>query len=45
MTIISVTPVVAIEGYLNMAEKQMLKVKPKPIIKVNKSLWQQLFGK
>ena len=34
-----------IEGYLNMAEKQMLKVKPKPIIKVNKSLWQQLFGK
>ncbi len=33
-----------IEGYLNIAEKQMLKVKPKPIIKVNKSLWQQLFG-
>ena len=34
-----------IDGYLNMAEKQMLKVKPKSIIKVKKSLWQQLFGK
>jgi hypothetical protein len=34
-----------IEGYLNIAEKQILKAKPKPIIKVNKSLWQQLFSK
>jgi hypothetical protein len=34
-----------IEGYLSIAEKQMLKKKPKGVIKVNKSFWQKIFDK
>jgi hypothetical protein len=34
-----------IEGYLYIAEEQMLKVKPKPIVEVNKPFWQKLFGR
>jgi hypothetical protein len=33
-----------IEGYLNIVEEQMLKVKPKAVREVNTSFWQKLFG-
>jgi hypothetical protein len=34
-----------IEGYLSIAEKQMLRAKPNAVIEVNHSFWQKLFGK